>query len=495
MSKKPERGTSVSNPTAPVVVWFRNDLRLADNRALSAAIATGAPVIAFYLLDDVSPVPWKMGGASRWWLAHSLEALGADIVARGSALILRRGAARDVLPEFVAETGASAVYVTRSYEPWAVAVEQDLKCAFDSGGVAFKRFGGALLREPEDVRTKTGDVYKVYTPFWRALSEGYVPPAAMFAPSIIRAPAKLPVSDTLADWKLTPSRPDWAHGWNELWQPGEAGAKSRLDEFLRSALAYYKEDRNRPDRPGTSRLSPHLHFGEISPTACWRAAAAFAANSPGADRGLETFLKEIVWREFSATLLFHWPDLPDAPFRKEFAAFPWIENTAHLEAWRRGETGYPIVDAGMRELWRTGYMHNRVRMVVASFLIKHLLLPWQAGEAWFWDTLLDADLANNAASWQWVAGSGADAAPYFRIFNPVAQGDKFDPDGSYVRQYVPELSRLPADAIHAPWQASAAVLSAAGVTLGKNYPHPIVDHAAARTRALAAYTAVKVARS
>ena len=477
----------------PVVFWFRNDLRLADNRALAAAVETGAPLVAIYVLDDHSPGQWKMGAASRWWLAQSLEALGRDIAERGGKLILRRGAARDVLPGLVDEAGASAVYFTRAYEPWAAALERDLKQTFDAAGVAFKRYGGSLLREPEDVRTKTGDVYKVYTPFWRALSGGYAPPKAIAAPKILTPPSKQPPSDKLGDWRLTPARPNWARGWDKIWTPGEAGAAARLDEFLKRALKTYKEDRNRPDLPGTSRLSPHLHFGEISPAQCWRGAAAAAAKQSAADQGYETFLKELVWREFSATLLFHWPDLPEAPFRQDFAAFRWRPDDANLSAWQKGMTGYPIVDAGMRELWQTGYMHNRVRMIVASFLIKHLLIPWQTGEAWFWDTLLDADLANNAASWQWVAGSGADAAPYFRIFNPVTQGEKFDPDGLYVRRYAPELGKLPNDVIHAPWQAPASVLSAAGVTLGKTYPHPIVDHAAARARALAAYDAVKAA--
>ncbi|MGQ0457515.1 MAG: cryptochrome/photolyase family protein [Hyphomicrobium sp.] len=493
VSRTVKSKSSRDSSGVPVIVWFRNDLRLGDHRALAAAIATGAPIIPLYVLDDISPGAWKMGGASRWWLAHSLESLATAIAERGGRLILRRGDAHLTLPAIVEETGAKAVFVSRCYEPSAVALEQDLKRTFDAAGIDFKRFGGALLREPEDVRTKTGDVYRVYTPFWRALSAGYAPPKAIAPPSTMLTPHKCPKSDKLADWALTPRKPNWAKGWDQLWSPGEAGAARRLQDFLATSLATYKEDRNRPDRPGTSRLSPHLHFGEISPAECWRAASAFAAKDPNVDQGYETFLKELVWREFSATLLFHWPSLPEAPFRQDFAAFPWLENAAHFEAWRRGKTGYPIVDAGMRELWTTGYMHNRVRMVVASFLIKHLLIPWQAGEAWFWDTLLDADLANNAASWQWVAGSGADAAPYFRIFNPVTQGEKFDPEGAYVRRFVPELARLPDAVIHAPWLAANEILTAAGVRLGVDYPQPIVDHAAARARALKSYEAVKAA--
>jgi deoxyribodipyrimidine photo-lyase len=292
---------------------------------------------------------------------------------------------------------------------------------------------------------------------------------------------------------LHPSKPDWSGGFSQCWEPGEAGAQKKFKAFLQSALATYADDRNRPDKPGTSRLSPHLHFGEITPAQCVAAATHAAQSQQGADKGLETFIREIIWREFSNTLLFYWPDLPEQPFRKDFAAFPWRKDDALLKKWQRGLTGYPIVDAGMRELWHTGYMHNRVRMITASFLIKHLLIPWQEGETWFWDTLVDADLANNAASWQWVAGSGADAAPYFRIFNPVTQGEKFDSGGTYVRRWVPELRNLPADHIHAPWDAPAMILQSSGVVLGKSYPRPIVDHAMARTRALRSYEAVKAA--
>ncbi len=481
---------------APIVVWFRNDLRLAANHALSAAVAAGSPLVCCYILDESTPGQWAMGGASRWWLDKSLKALASDIAARGGTLVLRRGPTREVLAALVAETKAQAVYFTRAYEPWAVALEDDLKAAFDAKGVVFKRFGGNLLREPEAVRTKAGDVYKVYTPFWRALSADFTPQRPSAAPKALTALAGKLKSDTLASWKLHPSKPDWSKGFRDAWTPGEAGAHEKLQVFLTSAMKTYSEDRNRPDLPGTSRLSPHLHFGEITPAQCWLAAQHAAAgltgtSQGGADKGLETFLKEIVWREFSYTLLYYWPDLPEQPFRKEFAAFPWRSDDAQLKAWQRGQTGYPIVDAGMRELWHTGYMHNRVRMIVASFLIKHLLLPWQQGEAWFWDTLVDADLASNAASWQWVAGSGADAAPYFRIFNPITQGEKFDTRGVYVRTWVPELKDLPDDVLHAPWTASAFTLAAAGVTLGKTYPHPIVDHAAARERALAALSAVK----
>jgi len=476
---------------SPAIVWFRNDLRLRDHRALSAAVASGAPLILLYVLDDESPGEWKPGGASRWWLHRSLEALQADIVERGGALTLRRGNVRDVIPALVRQTRAASGYMSRAYEPWAVAVEHDLKRALDAAGIALKRYGGALLREPEEVKTKAGEPFKVYTPFWRALADGFKAPAPVAAPATIPCLTPHPKSDTLQSWKLRPARPDWAAAFEDAWTPGEDGATARLEDFLDGPVARYAEDRNHPDRPGTSRLSAHLHFGEITPARCWSTALAKAGKGGASDKGTETFLKELVWREFSYSLLFHWPDLPRQPFREDFKAFPWRANADALKAWQKGKTGYPIVDAGMRELWATGYMHNRVRMIVASFLIKDLLIPWQAGEEWFWDTLVDADLASNAASWQWVAGCGADAAPYFRIFNPVTQGEKFDPDGTYVRRWVPELARLPSRFIHAPWTAPADVLKACGIVIGATYPQPIVDHAKARSIALEAFAALK----
>ena len=477
----------------PVILWFRNDLRLTDNKALTAAVASGAPVIAVYILDDETPGPWKMGGASRWWLDKSLASLARSLEACGNRLILRHGSALLELPHLVAETKASAVYCSRAYEPFAETLERNLKRAFDHSGVALKRYGGALLKEPEDVRTQAGEPFKVYTPFWRALSANYVAQKISAAPAAIEGPAKFPKSDSLASFALHPKRPDWSKGWDETWTPGEVGARERLDHFLDCTVKDYADHRNRPDLPGTSRLSPHLHFGEISPAMCWQAAINAGHKQPGADKGIETFLKELVWREFSYGLLVQRPDLPDVPFRPEFAHFPWRQDAKLLKAWQQGKTGYPIVDAGMRELWQTGTMHNRVRMIAASFLIKDLLIPWQRGQAWFWDTLVDADLASNAASWQWVAGSGADAAPYFRIFNPVTQGMKFDPDGDYVRRFVPELTNLSSSDIHAPWQAPEETLHAAEIVLGKTYPRPIVDHAAARERALAGYAEVKMA--
>jgi deoxyribodipyrimidine photo-lyase len=312
--------------------------------------------------------------------------------------------------------------------------------------------------------------------------------SALPPPSQLPAPERWPQSEALDSWKLRPRNPDWAKGFH-IWSPGEAGAAEQLERFLEHRLTGYARDRDRPDLPGTSRLSPHLHFGEISPAQAWRAVAGAVARGAAPSADGEAYLRELGWREFCRHLLFHFPDLPSQPWRTEFERFPWRSDAAGLRAWQRGETGYPIVDAGMRELWATGWMHNRVRMIIASFLTKHLLLPWQEGKAWFWDTLVDADLANNAANWQWVAGSGADAAPFFRIFNPVLQGARFDPDGEYVKRWIPELARLPAPDIHRPWSYDR--LGPAGVVLGKTYPEPIVDHAAARARALEAYARVK----
>ena len=477
---------------APVLLWFRQDLRLSDHRALAAAVATERPIVPVYILDDETPGAWKMGGASRWWLHNSLEALSQDLERLGSRLILGRGSSRDLLIALMGETGAESVHVSRSYEPWARAMEEDIAGELESRGATLHRFQGALLFEPEVPRTKAGDPFRVFTPFYKACLELGPPKAPLPRPlSSLPSPESWPSSDRLEDWGLLPTQPDWAGGIREAWEPGEVGAEVRLQRFMDEAMAGYSDKRNRPDIEGTSCLSPHLHFGEISPHRCWQAIEDRLAEDGKGAKGGRSFLRELVWREFSYHLLFHWPDLPEKAFRPEFENFPWDEDEAALKAWQRGLTGYPIVDAGMRELWQTGWMHNRVRMIVASFLIKDLMIPWQIGERWFWDTLVDADLANNAASWQWVAGSGADAAPYFRVFNPTLQGKKFDPRGAYVRRYVPEIAGLSDDHLHAPWEAPKEILAAAGIELGKDYPEPMVDHGKARQRALQAYETVK----
>jgi deoxyribodipyrimidine photo-lyase len=457
-------------------MWFRQDLRLADNAALTAATAAG-PVICLYVLDDETPGRWRWGGASRWWLHHSLASLNSAV-----PLVLRSGAADRVIADVLSETKAKALYFTRDYAPWSAALENRVRAVCDRASAECHRYGGFLLHEPEAIRTGAGQPYKVFTPFAQACLAAHTARPVRPKPKGLTAWDGTVPSDELESWNLLPQKPNWASGFGAVWRPGEAGALARLKHFIGDALAHYADERDRPDRSASSRLSPHLHWGEISPLQCWQAVRSAMERDPGRfDRAGEKFLKELLWREFSYHLLHHWPDLPETPFRREFAEFPWRSDKQALRAWQQGRTGYPIVDAGMRELWTTGFMHNRVRMIVASFLIKDLLIPWQEGEAWFWDTLVDADIANNAASWQWVAGSGADAAPYFRIFNPVLQAEKFDPDGDYVRQWVPELAHLPADKIHRPWDTADQ----------GGYPARIVDHDMARKRALAALKSVK----
>ncbi len=464
----------------PVLVWFRNDLRLADHAALDAAIETGRPLVPVFILDDEAAGPWSLGGASRWWLHHSLVSLDRALHQRGARLLLRRGETSAALSRLAAQTGGAEVFAGAAVEPWARRLEQRLR----QDGIALRLFRTVSLFDPGTLRTQSGGPFSVYSPFSRAAFAAGVPPPPLPAAERIPTLSEPPASDLLGDWNLLPRRPDWADGLRETWRPGEAHALERLRAFLGSSLETYAADRDRPATDGTSMLSPHLHFGEISPAQVWHAAATCAA--PAAHR----FLCEQLWREFSINLLWYHQKLPEEPLLPAFANMPWRHDEAALRAWQRGRTGIPIVDAGMRQLWHTGWMHNRVRMIAASFLVKHLLILWQQGEAWFWDTLVDADLANNSASWQWVAGSGADAAPYFRIFNPVLQGKKFDPDGDYVRTWVPELSALDAGFVHNPWDAPPLILRQAGIELGRTYPHPIIDLQQGRQRALRAFASL-----
>ncbi len=470
------------------IVWFRQDLRTRDNPALAAAAALG-PVLPIFILDESTSGPlWRLGGASRWWLHHSLASLRDDL----GHLALFRGAPCDLLPAIIKKVGASAVYWNRCYEPFAIARDKELKALLRGIGVEVQSFNGSLLHEPWEVATGNGGPFKVYTPYWRASLEKPVA-APLPAPKLV-VDTSLILGDRVEEWDLLPTNPNWADGWEKLWNPGEIAALTRFDEFATNGLAGYRELRDRPDLQRTSRLSPHLHWGEISPRQIW-ARLALEAEDPLKREGANKFLSEIGWREFAYHLLYHFPTLAERNWRQEFDAYPWRQSAEDLKAWQRGRTGYPMVDAGMRELWQTGSMHNRVRMIAASFLIKHLRIDWRHGEAWFWDTLLDADLANNAAGWQWVAGSGADASPYFRIFNPILQGKKFDPKGDYVRRWCPELARLPNEFIHAPFNASAECLAQAGIKLGRTYPVPIVDHDLARTAALAGYDKVRTVRT
>lgn len=472
------------------LLLLRADLRLLDNAALCKAISSGGAVTALFVLDDEADR--AHGGASRWWLHHSLTSISKKLASLGISLALRRGTTFDVVKDVQAEIGATHVYWNRCYDKYGVALGRSLKEWATSTDIKAQSFDGALLHEPFTAKTKSGTPFKVFTPFWKShLALGEEPPL-LDKPEPARATKSDIRSDKLKDWHLLPTKPNWSTGFDSEWQPGEEGAEAALNTFLEEGLMRYKEGRDVPSIKATSKLSPHLRFGEITPARIWHKTKAVAQENGliNADK----FLAEIGWREFSHHLLFHNPDLQTKNFNDKFNAFPWYDGSDKdylLKAWQTGQTGYPIVDAGMRQLWQTGWMHNRVRMIVGSFLVKHLLLDWRDGEAWFWDTLVDACPASNTASWQWIAGCGADAAPYFRIFNPILQGEKFDTQGDYVRKFVPELSKLPAKIIHKPWTARKDELTLCGVTLGKTYPKPIVDHAFARDRALQAFQHTK----
>ena len=444
------------------MVWFRQDLRLSDNPAMAAAVERRSPVIPVFLWAPEEEGAWPPGAASRWWLGRSLAKLGAQLENRGSRLIVRRGPAAEALSRLVAETGATAVFWNRRYEPAAAARDSDVESNLRERGLLAESFNGSLLFEPWTIRNQNGQPFQVFTAFWRACLTKPTTPPSKNAPQRLTVPGNWPPSLDLAELGLEPAV-DWASGFPEVWQPGEAGAKRQLKRFVEEAQVGYPVNRDRPGVMGTSRLSPHLHFGEISPGQVWRAVLGMMNDSPAAG---QAYLRQIGWREFAYYVLHHHPESPQKALRRPFDAFPWRMDQKRFNAWKRGATGYPLVDAGMRELRHTGWMHNRVRMVAASFLVKHLLIGWQDGAAWFWDTLVDADLANNTLGWQWVAGCGADAAPYFRIFNPALQARKFDPQGEYVRRWVPEQEA------------------------GGEYPPPIVGHQEAREGALEALASI-----
>ena len=469
------------------IVWFRRDLRLSDNPALEAAVARGGAVVAAWVHAPGEEGGSAPGAAASVFLHGALRSLAESLEARGSGLLLRRGPSIKALIDLARETGADAVYANRVWEPAFLGRDVGAIEALRANGLEARLFDDGVLFPPDAMKTTAGGPFRVFTPFLRRCMSSSGPEPPPPAPGRVPSPGALPFSLPLPELRLLPSV-SWDAGIHAAWPPGEKAAGDRLSVFLDDAMAAYPGDRDRPDRDGTSRLSPYLHLGCASARQVWHAVQLRAAadSAPGAARGAEAFLRQLVWREFAHHLLFHFPATVHSPLRGEFAAFPWRDDPSSLDAWQKGRTGYPLVDAGMRQLRQTGWMHNRLRMVVASFLVKDLLLPWRNGASWFFDTLVDADLANNTFGWQWVTGCGADAAPFFRVFNPALQGEKFDPGGSYVRTWVPEIAPLPDRWIHRPWDAPASVLSGAGVTPGKTYPRPIVDHAAARLRALAA---------
>lgn len=471
------------------IVWLRQELRVADNPALYQAAASGNEVIPVFVWNGADNT---VGAASRWWLHGSLQALSRDLETLGAPLILLTGVADKVLAALARKYAADAVFWSRAYDPEGCAQDDAVERALREQGTGCRIFAGANhLLNIAEIRNKTGGPFKVFTPFYKHA-------ASLPVERPVPAPKKLvPLSASvkgvsLRSLALEPEM-DWAGGLRAAWKPGAAAAGTRLGAFVEEGLRSYAVERDIPGQEGTSRLSPHLHFGEISPRTVLYTVREYceSAKDKALFREAEVFIRQLYWREFAHHLLHHFPHMTERPMYPAFEKFPWREDKAQLRAWQRGRTGYPIVDAGMRELWATGWMHNRVRMIVGSFLVKDLLLPWQAGADWFRDTLVDADPANNTLGWQWVGGCGPDAAPYFRVFNPVLQSKKFDPDGVYIKHWIPELARLRGGGLHAPWTASPEELQVAGVTLGKNYPRPLVDHAAARDRALLAYNVVK----
>ena len=484
-----------------ILVWFRQDLRLADNPALAVACQTGK-IVPVYILDDTNSADAAMGGASRWWLHQSLRSLSKDLQGK---LVVLAGDPQTLLPQLASACQATHVMWNRCYEPWRITRDKNIKDALRSSDIEVRSFNGSLLWEPWEVLKDDGTAYKVFTPFFRngCLKAGEPPTPRPRPRDIDIAPlgkidwesGKLQdqTGDRALDrLQLMPDIP-WYESMADAWEVGEQAADKRLDWFLDEGLPGYRDGRNFPAQAHVSRLSPHLHFGEISPRQAWHRAKA-AGLSARWEKDLETFLSELGWREFSHSLLYFNPDLPENPIQEKFRHFPWAGGKASkdlLKAWQRGQTGFPLVDAGMRELWQTGYMHNRVRMVVGSFLVKNLSLHWHHGQAWFWDCLVDADLANNSASWQWIAGCGADASPYFRVFNPITQSEKFDPAGEYIRRYVPEIAKLPDRWLHAPMQAPRSELEKAGIVLGETYPEAIVDLKESRVAALDAFKSLK----
>lgn len=475
------------------IVWLRQDLRVTDHPALMYACQHAGQVLPLFIWDPASEGQWSPGAASRWWLHHSLQRLSVQMESLGSPLWIAQGDSENILKTLSAEFNADLVVWNRRYEPNAIQRDAHIKTALRAAKVQCESFNGSLWHEPWVMKTGKGDPFKVFTPMWKSMLKNWQVEMPMSAPEKIPPLLSRPrhsVFTALEALALLPRR-DWADGWLKRWPVGELGAQQRLHEFLEQSGSAYQDRRDYPAEPATSRLSPHLHFGEISPRQI--VAACADQGLPPSNKGVLGFLREVAWREFGYHLIYHWPESIDDAWNPRFKSFQWRNDDYQrdLQCWQRGNTGIPMVDAGMRELWHSGWMHNRVRMIAASFLTKNLLIPWQEGARWFWDTLVDADLANNSAGWQWTAGSGADASPYFRVFNPVTQGQKFDADGEYIRRWIPELAKVPAKWVHCPWDAPNEVLRAAGVELGHDYPWPMVDLKESRQRALAAYEGVK----
>lgn len=471
------------------LIWFRQDLRLKDNPALIHAVENGYNVIPVYILDDVNAGNWKLGSAKRWWLYKSLQSLNSSL---DNNLVFRSGDAKTIIPELIEQSCATAVFWNRCYEPWRIFRDTQIKSWLKEEEIEYETFNASLLWEPWEISKDDGTPYKVFTPFYRKGCLKHSQPSK---------PAPRPQNIKFTDFSPRNSEKDldllpkiqWYKNLEPYWEYGEDGAQKRLHDFLEGGLKRYKEDRNRPDMNNVSRLSPYLNSGEISPRDVWHSAQNYAEKENVSTNDIDHFCSELGWREFSYSLLYFNKNLMSEPLQPKFKNFPWREDHDDLKAWQNGLTGIPIVDAGMRQLYKTGWMHNRVRMVVGSVLIKNMLLHWQHGEEWFWDCLVDSDLASNAASWQWVAGCGTDAAPYFRIFNPITQGEKFDPQGDYVREFIPELANMPKQYIHKPWEAGPLILKESGVKLGQNYPNPRVNLKETRQRALDAFQSLKKA--